>query len=139
MLGTQGWSGAHCTAKSSATSSPSAAAPRDKAAETGERAELGMDRAVAALGRADRVRAAGIAGRGREGVVAALAVDAADRMDRRQIDHVEAHRRDLGQPRDAIVEGGALRRGAALAAWKHLVPRGKAREPPVDDHLELAR
>ena len=42
--------------------------------------------------RADGIGAAGIAGSGRQRVVAALAVGLADRMDRRQIEHVEAHR-----------------------------------------------
>ena len=51
-------------------------AGRDQPAEIGERAELRMDRIVAAIGRADRVEAAGIAGLGRQRIVAALAVGA---------------------------------------------------------------
>ena len=46
---------------------------------------------VAALLRADRPRRAGVVGRGRQGVVRALAERGADRVDRRQVDDVEAH------------------------------------------------
>ena len=77
---------------------------------------------------ADGIGAAGIAvGRGHR-VVAALAVGVADRMDRREIDHVKAHRRDIRQPRDAILEGAVLAGRLALAARHHLVPgAGRAR------------
>ena len=71
----------------------------DAAAEIRQRAELGMDRLVAALGRADRPRAARIARPRVERVVAALALGGADRVDRRQVEDVEAHRRDVGQAR----------------------------------------
>ena len=58
-------------------------------------------------------------------------------MDRHEIDDVEAERRDLGKARDAIVEAGTLAGHLALAARKHLVPRGKACRFAVDDDLEL--
>ena len=93
MLAHPGWSGAHWIAKSSATSIPSPAAARDKAAEIGERAELGIDRPVTALFRADRIGAARIARLGDRAVVFALAVDPADRMDRHEIDDIEAEPR----------------------------------------------
>ena len=48
--------------------------------------------------RADGPRAARVVGPGVERVVAALAVRAADRVDRRQVDDVEAHVGDGGQP-----------------------------------------
>ena len=67
----------------------------------------------------------------------ALAVLPADRMDRHEIDDVEAHRADLVEPGGAILEGRAARRVAALRARKHLVPGGEARGDPVDGHLEL--
>ena len=47
----------------------------------------------------------GSSGAGRQRVVAALAVGPADRMDRREVEHVEAHAPDVGQPRDHVVEG----------------------------------
>ena len=110
---------------------PMVGAGGDEAAEIGERAELRMDGVVAAVRRADGVEAAGIAGVGGEGVVAALAVGAADRMDRGEIDHIEAERCDLGQARDAVVERAVAARNAALAARHHLVPGAGAGERPV--------
>ena len=92
-----------------------------------------MNGIVAALGGADRIGAAGIAGLGRQRVVAALAVGAADRMDRRQIEHVEAERRDLGQPTDAIVERAVAAGNAALAARHHFVPGARACDRSVGD------
>ena len=77
---------------------PEAVGDGDEPIEIVERAEPRLDRRVAAVLGADGPRAAGIAGRGGQRVVAALAVRAADRMDRRQVQHVEAHGRDLGQP-----------------------------------------
>ena len=70
------------------------AAASTNAPEVLQRAEFGMDRVVAALGRADRPRRADVGRPGDQRVVAALAVDPADRVDRRQVEHVEAHRRD---------------------------------------------
>ena len=104
---THGWSGEHCSAKSSATSMPSSCVLGDEGVEVLDRAEVGVDRVVAALGRADRPRGADVVGPGGQGVVGALAVGGADRVDRRQVDDVEAHRRDGGQP----LRGGAERAG----------------------------
>ena len=55
-------------------------------AEIVERAEARVDRVMSALGAADRVGAARIAGFGMRRIVAALAVGPPDRMDRRKID-----------------------------------------------------
>ena len=106
-------------------------AGRDELAEILQRAQFRMHRIVAALGRADRVGAAGIALGRRHRVVAALAVGLSDRVDRREIDHVETHRGDVGQPRDAILERAVLARRLALAARHHLVPGAVARPRPV--------
>ena len=62
----------------------------DEPAEVVERAELGMDRVVPAFVRTDGVDAADVAGRGLQRVVLALAVGAPDRMDRREVEDVEA-------------------------------------------------
>src|SRR5262249_14200238 len=67
----------------------------DEAAEVVERPQLRIDGTVAALGGADRVRAAGIAGLRRGRIVTALAVDPSDRVDRHEIDHIEAELGDL--------------------------------------------
>ena len=64
---------------------------------------------------------AGIGVGGVEGVVAALAVDLADRMDRRQVHHVETHGRNRGEPLGSGGEGAGARRvhAGALAAGKN--------------------
>src|SRR6185503_15510137 len=69
-----------------------------------ERTELRMHRGVAALRPADGPRAARIARPRAQRVVRALARGAADRVDRREVDDVEAHAPDLGQAIDAVVE-----------------------------------
>ena len=114
-------------AKSSAISSPCLARAATSRAEVLERAELGMDRVVPALRRADRIGAADDRpAPARQAVVAALAVRRADRMDRREIEHVEAHVADRGQARDHVVEGAVPRRIVGLRAREHLVPGGEA-------------
>jgi hypothetical protein len=74
--------------------------------EVVEAAEVGVDRVVPAVGRADAVRRARVALERRERVVAALAVGQADRVDRGQVHDVEAQVRDpvqigLGRPQGA--------------------------------------
>ena len=55
-----------------------------------------------------------------------------------EVDDVEAHRPDLGQPLLAVGEGGALAGHRALRAVEHLVPGGEARLDAVDEDLQLA-
>ncbi len=88
-----------------------------------------MDRVVAALLAPDRPGAARIALLRLERVVAPLAVRLADRVDRRQVDDVEA---ELGQLRQHLLD--ALE--AAPAAWEELVPGTEPRAQPLDVHLE---
>ncbi len=107
-------------------------------AEALERAEVGVHRGVAALRRADRPRAARVAGSGRERVVGALAGGAADRMDGRQVDDVESHAADVGEPLDAVVEGAVAPGHPALRAREHLVPRREGGLRAVHHHLQLA-
>ncbi|MCY1215630.1 hypothetical protein D9M72_274810 [compost metagenome] len=97
-----------------------------QAAEVFKGAELGMQRIVAAFLAADGVGAAVIARLGTQAVVAALAVGAADRVDRREVEHVEAHRANGGQPGDDIVEGAVAGLVVALRAREQLVPAGVA-------------
>src|SRR5581483_7923178 len=81
-----------------------------------ERAKLRMNRVMPALFRANRIRAAGLTRLGLGAVVATLAVDAADRMDRWEIKHVESHRGDRRQPRDHVLERAVPGGGATLRA-----------------------
>src|ERR1035438_9271682 len=71
-------------------------------------------------------------------VVAALAEGAADGMNRREIDDVETHLRDVGQALFAIrqrtVSAGLLSRGAG----KELVPGTESRAHRIDNNGELA-
>ena len=96
----------------------------------------GMDFAVSAVGRADGPETAGIAGSGVETIVAPLAESLADRMDRRQIEHVEAHRRDTGQPLDDGGQGSVLAVSCSAGTGKQFVPGGKTGTPDIDDRLQ---
>jgi len=82
--------------------------------------------------------AADVAGRRLLGVVPALAVRVPDRVDRRQVDDVEAEPRDFRKARDTIIKRGTFAGLRPLAAWKHFVPGSKARRLAVDDHLQFA-
>ena len=107
-------------------------ARRHQGAEILQRAELRVHGVMAAFGGSDRIGTAGIAFLGLHRIVAALAVGLSDRVDRREIHHVEAHRRDIRQPRDAIPERAVLPGHRALAARHHLVPCTVAGARPVD-------
>ena len=69
----------------------------DQPAEVLVRAQGRQDVLVAALFRADGPGAADVAGLGHERIVAALALQPADGVDGREIQHVEAHLRDARQ------------------------------------------
>ena len=105
----------------------------DQPAEIVERAELRVHGVVAAILVADGIEAAGVVRPGIERVVLALAVGAADRMDRRQVENVEAERGDLRHARDAVVERAVPARHRALAARHHLVPGAGAGALAVGD------
>src|SRR5690606_20729017 len=110
----------------------------DEAAEVLQRAELGMHALVSALGRADRPGAAHHAFAAVRVVVRALTGGAADRVDRRQVDDVEAEPRDVLEARAAVGEGAVPALGPA-GAWKELVPRAVGGPRPLHQHFELAR
>src|SRR5690606_15925385 len=99
---------------------------RDEPAEVLERAELGVHRPMPAFLGPDGPGAADVRGPGALGVVAPLAVRAPDRVNRRQIDHVEAH---LGRRLEAslAVAQPAVTFGVVGAgARKELVPGAEA-------------
>ena len=101
-----------------------------------QRPQRRMDRLVPALFGADRPRAARIVGGRHERVIAALALDASDWMDRRKIQNVEAQRRDARQQGFAVGERAVPAPGRTARARKHLVPAGKARAFRLDDDRE---
>ena len=123
---------------------PQLGGPLDEGVEVVDRPEVGVDGVVAAVLAADRPGGAGVVRLGREGVVGALAVDLADRVDRRQVDHVEAHRGHGVEPLGGGGEGAAGRPpGArverrALRAGEELVPAAEERPRPVGVRGERA-
>ena len=131
---THGWSGAACSARSSATSRPSSSARATNASKSSKVPRSGWIGVVAAVLAADRPRRPGVVGAGGEGVVGALAVDLADRVDRRQVDDVEAHRRRRRRAASAAVRKVPLVTlpvfgvaGRALGAREELVPAAEER------------
>ena len=103
-------------------------AGRDHRVEVLPRAELGMDRLVAALRPADRPRASGIALGRDERVVPALAVRRPDRVHRRQVDDVEA---ELGQlPEAPRRPRGTRPTSAGRARTRSRSGRARARRRP---------
>ena len=65
----------------------------------------------------------------------------ADGVDRRQVDHVESHGGDVGEPPLRLHEGRGLRllRIATLGAREELVPGPDARALAIDDQRQLRR
>src|SRR5688500_8522452 len=110
----------------------------DKAVEVVDGAEPRLDRQMAACVRSDGPRAARISRLGGQRVVAPLAMRPADRMDRRKVDDVEAHRGDVHQPRLGLAESGAARWIRRARPRKHLVPRSEAGTYWVDRDAQHA-
>ena len=110
---------------------------RDEGVEVGQGAEIGVNGVVAAQAAADRPWRTGVVGPGGEGVVGPLAVDLADRVDRREVDHVETHRGDSVEPLRCRGERAAddparlLLDESALGAREELVPAAEERARPV--------
>src|SRR6185437_2395988 len=102
----------------------------EQSAEVFESAEARMHGLVSALTAADRPWASRVAGGGADAGVGALALDLAERMDRRQVQHVETHRGDVGQQSLEVREGTVLAGPGRSGTRKHLVPAGEARAPP---------
>ncbi len=114
---------------------------RDERVEVVEVAELRVDRVVPARGRADRPRGADVARLGVHGVVAALAVHGADRVDRREVDDVEAHLRDavelLGRGDERAVHRAAGLVAPAGGPREDLVPGAEQRPRAVGEDVAL--
>ena len=129
-----------------ATSRPSLARPGHEVVEVGDRAEVRVDRVVAAGRGADRPRRARVIGTGGQRVVPALARRRPDRVHRRQVDDVEPHRRDLIQPPRGGAERSRHRAAPAervdpgpLRARKELIPGAVQRPLPVHDQRAPVR
>ena len=90
-------------------------AARHEGVEIFESAEFGMDGVVPAFTGADGVRLTWIASACRQRVVATFTVGGADRVDWRQVEHIEAH---LGDGRQAL---GGGREGPGDPATLHRI------------------
>ena len=117
-----GWSGEALSAMSSAISSPCSRAAATRRSKSSRLPSSGWTARWPPSARADRVGAAGVVRPGRQRVVAALAVGAADRVDRREVEDVEAEVADVGQAGDHVVEGAVHVRVARLRPGEELVP-----------------
>ena len=60
-------------------------------------------------------------------------------MDRRQVEHVKAHRGNVIQPANAIEKSAMLGRVGGTRPRKHLVPTAEPRLLAVHQHAQLAR
>ena len=117
---------------------PRAARFREEQLEVVEGPQLGVHRRVASFRCADRPGAARVVRPAFERIVAALAMRSPDRMDRGEVDDVEAHGGDRGQALRGGAERAAPGRPGALRARKHLVPGGEARPLAVHPNGERA-
>ncbi len=104
---------------------------RDEPVEILQRPKLGMHREVPPFRRPDRVGAARIVRTGIQRVVAPLAVGPADRVDRREIQHVEPQIPHIGKPRNHVVERAVPVRIARHRPREHLVPGAERRREPI--------
>ena len=101
--------------------------------KSSERAELRLDVLVSAAVRAflmtvaDGVWNARFARLAGHGVVAAFAIREADRMDRREINHVESHRLRVIDSRQAIAKGRTPVAAALRRAREKFIPGRRAR------------
>ena len=109
---------------------------RDEPLEVLDRAEPRLDGGVSSLVRSDRPRTAGFPRLRRQRIIASFAGAPADRMNRRQVQHVESHRRDVRQARGRFVERRAARRVGARRSREHLVPRAIARALAFHGHAQ---
>ncbi|MNF30617.1 hypothetical protein D3C84_113620 [compost metagenome] len=109
----------------------------DQSTEVLASAELRVNGFVAALLATDGIRAAGIIGAGGQGIVAPLAMGAANRVDRREIEYVEAHVLNHWQTRVHIVKSAMTVGIVGDRARKQFVPTGKFGQFAFDVYREF--
>ena len=112
----------------------------DQPLEILQRSQLGRDIAMTTAVRtplmpvADSVRHPRIVRTALERVVRTLALGHPDRMDRREINHVEAHRLGIVQPPEAIPEGRTAVAASLRRPREKLIPRGEQRPLALGGH-----
>src|SRR5262245_56892404 len=97
-----------------------------------------MDGSMPAGGRPNGPGSAWVIVAGHAGIVLALAVDLANRMNGREVEDVKTHTRQVGQTCFAILEGYVLAWHRRARAWKHLIPGAEASFVTVHHHRKLA-
>ncbi len=107
--------------------------------EVGQGPQRRMDGLVPAARGADRPGAADVFGPGSGRVVGSFASGGPDRVDGRQVHHVEAHRLNLRQPGFAVLESAVPAAIARGGPGKQLVPGAHPGSRTVGDYLEFAR
>ena len=95
---------------------------RDEMVEVGQRAEQRIDGGVPSVAVANGPGAAGVAGLGVARVVLPLAIGYSDGMHRRDVDDVESHRGELGEPSLGLAQRGPDLGISALGPREELVP-----------------
>ena len=124
----QGWSGEHWIAKSRAISRSFSRAAMTSPSKSASVPSSGLTAVCPPSAPPIAHGLPGSPGSAVGRVVAPLAVGRADRVDRRQVDDVEA---ELGQPRELLLHPGE----AAERAREELVPRAEAGALAIDVHL----
>ena len=110
---------------------------RDQSFEIRQGSQLGMNRFMTSLFRADGPRAAGFLGLGHGVVVFPFPVGSSDGMNGRQVKDVEAHAGDLGQNPLAVAEGSVLAGGRAERSRKAFIPGAEEGLSHVHDQWQL--
>ena len=113
------------------------AGSRDEVGKALDVPQIGVDRVVTTGSRTDRPRGSGVVRAGIQKVVWPLSIAASDRMNRRQVHHVESHGRDLGQPPCSSAEctrgpRAVLVALGSLASGEELVPAAHGRPGALD-------
>jgi len=104
-----------------------------------ECAKLGMNGIVPTFLTADCPRTARIIRPGDKTIVLPLPVGATDRMDRREVQNVEAEFGDVWEPRLAVPERSVPTRFWGTGAREQFIPRAEARAFTVDNNAQDAR
>ena len=106
--------------------------------EVVNRAQLRVNRLVAARGRTYSPRTADIGRFRSQRVVLPLAVRGANRMDWRQVENIEAHPGDAVQMPDDVVEGAVPAFFCSGGTREHLIPGAKRRQLRVNTDAQMA-
>src|SRR5215216_6288775 len=101
--------------------------------EVVEGAQLRRDGFMATGFAARGVWAPGVVGTSHEAVVRAFTFGMSDRMDRRHVQNVEAHRGDRRYACLSFAKSRTARGIGALGTWEDLVPGGKSRFQAIHD------